>query len=431
MSELKDELDTYLIKMIGDNNIGNIIFNSINSSITYNGVVFTESISYEQVLNLEGVDLDGYLVSASGEAFNFKQMYNSVLNKFDTSGVDVLKYFNTDASFGRFNFSLTNPPNVLYLELTGGFDIFRLNDLGEPKENKNVFSRIVLNRNNDISNLAVTPVTSMISDIFIKMCEKDISINNTSISELSFNSILNLAEERVINILGPDFSGVSSSFLNKDPYDEIEYAIEVSDNLRLKEAKELLNANMKIFTILNNICDDYDSSINGYNKEKNKKYRRKCMKKFFEKRNKHYEEDNNKHFDESLATDDDVRSIEREAASEIDGIEYTEISGNRKTNDEFIKKMARKFEEEKEKLENENVDSQTYIEKLNDMDKIFEEFKSENDANGRKKSKPRKSDDIPQGEPDDYDKSITDKKDDFKNNPKPKPTQGYKPSRKW
>ena len=248
--------------------------------------------------------------------------------------------FTTDSSFGRFNFTLENSPEVLLLQLTDGYDIFR-----NFKENKNTFLRILLNSDSDISNIAVTPITTMISEIFIKLCEKDLSNIDISINYLSFSNLLLRAEEKVLRILGPDFSGTNINFLNKDPYEEIQFAIESSNNLLLTTGKYLLNANMKIYSIINNICNDYDPSLNTYDRVKDRKYRRKCMRKFFRRRLNDLD-NNDKDLDTSLETDNDIRKIEREAAEET-GIIYEDISNNRKTNEEFIKKMGRKFNRER------------------------------------------------------------------------------------
>ena len=87
------------IQISGNTNKTYLILNSPYSSIK------TDNSSNN--LNIQGVDLDGYLISASGEAFNFKQLYNQVNNTFDTSGVLPLTIFNTDLSFGRFNIIIT------------------------------------------------------------------------------------------------------------------------------------------------------------------------------------------------------------------------------------------------------------------------------------------------------------------------------------
>ena len=85
-------------------------------------------------LNVTGVDIDGYIVNASGEALNFIDMYNNTINEFDTSGVTPLKTFETDSSYGTFNIIITSPPPVIYLQLTGCHDIFT------DKPNKNTFT---------------------------------------------------------------------------------------------------------------------------------------------------------------------------------------------------------------------------------------------------------------------------------------------------
>ena len=56
--------------------------------------IITNSLS-----TINGSDLDGYLISASGEAFNFKQLYNSLTNTFDTSGCFAIDHF-----YYRFKF---------------------------------------------------------------------------------------------------------------------------------------------------------------------------------------------------------------------------------------------------------------------------------------------------------------------------------------
>lgn len=429
----------------GDNNNSDVIINSLDAEIFDDNTTYTTNIIVESneqllitnnenqdididiitnsLLTIDGYDLDGYLTSASGEAFNFKQLYNEVTNSFDTSGASPLAMFNTDASYGRFNFSLQSVPEVLLLQLTDGYDIFRNN-----RENKNTFLRVLLNSESDISNIAVTPITTMIAEIFIKLCERDISNSDISVNDLSFSNLLIRAQQKVLRILGPDFSGTNISFLNKDPYDEIQIAIESSNNLLLRTAKYLLNANMKIYSIINNICNDYDPSLNGYDRLKDRKYRRKCMRNFFRRRLEDLD-NNNKDLDTSLETDDDIRKIEREAAEEV-GIIYEDISNNRKTNEEFIKRMARKFNEERERLDASGVDSETFIERLNDMEDIFETMKREF-INGIPKSQPRPKEIIPETEENDYDKFLEEEREKIDEERsignKPRPPGGFRP----
>ena len=116
----------------GDNNNSDVIINSLDAEIFDDNTTYTTNIIVESneqllitnnenqdididiitnsLLTIDGYDLDGYLTSASGEAFNFKQLYNEVTNSFDTSGASPLAMFNTDASYGRFNFSLQSVP---------------------------------------------------------------------------------------------------------------------------------------------------------------------------------------------------------------------------------------------------------------------------------------------------------------------------------
>ena len=436
-------MSAILINIDGSNNKTNLLVGSKNSKImnslentiinntdnTDNSDNTLNTDNSDNTLNIEGYDLDGYLINASGEVYNFKNMYDLNSNEFETSNTNTIYSFNTDPSYGRFEINLPlNIPSVLFFELTGGFDIFRLDENGNPKENKNTFSRVLINSNDntDTSNVTVSPVTTMISEIFINLCLKDLS-NNILLNDLSFTHNLNRASNKVLKILGPDFSGANINLLNKDPYDEIEYAIDTSDNDRLEKSKKLLKANMKIFSILNNICDDFDASVNSFDKNKEKKYRRKCFRKFARRREKDFNE-NNKDLDKSLEEDNDIRKIEREAAEEL-GIDYSDISNNRKTNDKFIKEMPRKFNEEKNKLDLSGVDHEKYIESFNDMDEIFEEMKKE-EKNGRKKSKPRESEQ-------DFDIDFEDKKREYSdgrnNNPsgfKPLPPSRFKPRRK-
>ena len=240
---------------------------------------------------------------------------------------------------------------------------------------------------------------------------------------------LNKAEERTLKILNIDFSGNTNSFVNRDPYDEIEKAVELSNNILLHDAKKLLFINMKLYSIIDNLCDNYDISVNGFSKEKQKRYRKKCTKYFYEKRFRDYEISGNNKFDKSLEDDIDQRKIERRAAEEI-GISYEDISFNRKYNDKFIKEMGRRFNEEKERLDNSGVDHTQFIEKMNDMNDIFDEFKKE-DKNGRKKSKPRDNSN-------DYNEDFEEKKNNYDdrrkndNNFKPRaPRRNYKPPRRW
>tara|TARA_B100001093_G_scaffold517959_1_gene601155 strand:+ start:613 stop:1869 length:1257 start_codon:yes stop_codon:yes gene_type:complete len=410
------------IQISGNNNKTYLILNSPYSSIK------TDNSSNN--LNIQGVDLDGYLISASGEAFNFKQLYNQVNNTFDTSGVLPLTIFNTDLSFGRFNISINNPPEVLLLQLTGGFDIFRKDKDGNNKENKNTFLRILLNAGNDVSNIAVTPITTLISETFIELSEKDLS-NGIAINDLSFEYLLNKSEDKVLKLLGPDFSGVNQSFLNKDPYDELQKAEDSSDNELLKKGKNLLNANFKIFSLINTLCDGYDGSLNDYSKEKDKKYRRKCMRKFLRRRRKHYDL-SGVDMDESIEKDNDIRKIEREAAEEL-GIDYNDISNNKKTNEEFLRRMPKKYNEEKRLMDASGVDKEEFIDRLNDIDDILDDMKKDKKDDGKPKSKPKPEEETVEGEEHEYDKFYREEKDKRKsdrqngNRPSGKPNGGFRP----
>ena len=409
------------IQINGDNNKTYLILNSANSSIM--------SDNSSNYLNIQGVDLDGYLISASGEAFNFKSLFDNN-NTFDTSGVNSLLSFITDNSNGRFNISINNPPEVLLLQLTGGFDIFRKDRDGNNKENKNTFLRVVLNSETDLSNIVVTPITTMISETFIELSEKDLS-NGIAINDLSFEYLLNKSEDKVLKLLGPDFSGVNQSFLNKDPYDELEKAIDSSDNELLKKGKNLLNANFKIFSLINTICDGYDISVNNYSKEKDKKYRRKCMRKFLRRRLKDYDS-SGVDMDESIEKDNDIRKIEREAAEEL-GLDYNDISNNKKTNEEFLRRMPKKYNEEKRLMDASGVDKEEFIDRLNDIDDIFDDMKKDKKDDGKPKSKPKPEDETLQGEEHEFDKYLREEKERRKidrqdgNRPPIRPPGGYKP----
>ena len=409
------------IQINGDNNKTNLILNSANTSI--------KSDNSSNYLNIQGVDLDGYLISASGEAFNFKSLFDNN-NTFDTSGVNSLLSFITDNSNGRFNISINNPPEVLLLQLTGGFDIFRKDRDGNNKENKNTFLRVVLNSETDLSNIVVTPITTMISETFIELSEKDLS-NGIAINDLSFEYLLNKSEDKVLKLLGPDFSGVNQSFLNKDPYDELEKAIDSSDNELLKKGKNLLNANFKIFSYINTICDGYDASLNNYSKEKDKKYRRKCTRKFFRRRSKDFDS-NGDYMDESLEKDNDIRKIEKEAAEEL-GLDYNDISNNKKTNEEFLRRMPKKYNEEKRLMDASGVDKEEFIDRLNDIDDILDHMKKDKKDDGKPKSKPKPEDETEEGEEHEYDKYFREEKDKRKsdrnngNRPSGRPNHGFKP----
>jgi len=409
------------IQITGNYNNTYLILNSPYSSIKID--------NSSNNLNIQGVDLDGYLISASGEAYNFKSLFENN-NTFDTSGVNSLESFVTDNSNGRFNIFVNNSPKVLLLELTGGFDIFRKDRDGNNKENKNTFLRIVINSGSDISNIAVTPITTMISESFIQYTERDLS-NGIAINDLSFGDLLLNAENKVLKLLGPDFSGVNQSFLNKDPYDELEKAVDSSDNELLKKGKNLLNANFKIFSLINTFCDGYDSSLNFYSKEKDKKYRRKIMRKFLRRRTKHYDL-SGMDIDESLEKDKDIRKIEREAAEEL-GIDYNDISNNKKTNEEFIRKMPKKYNEEKKIMDASGVDKEEFIDRLNDIDDIFDDMKKDKKDDGNPKSKPKKEEETVEGEENEYDKFFREEKDKRKNErqngnrPSGKPNNGFKP----
>merc|ERR1711998_199974 len=226
-------------------------------------------------LIISGYDLDGYLVSASGELFNLKDIYDSSTNTFKALNEKILTTFETDSSYGRFDISFSPIPEITYLEIHGGYDIFRLDNSGNPKENKNTFTRVLIGLDNDVSNIAVTPLTTMVTHNFLKFIEEDISKNDLLINDVSFMYFLNKAEERTLKILNIDFSGNSNSFVNRDPYDEIEKAVELSNNILLNDAKKLLFINMKLYSIIDNLCDNYDINVNGYTKEKRKRYRKK------------------------------------------------------------------------------------------------------------------------------------------------------------
>ena len=415
----------------GNNNKSNIILHSSHSSISNlesNDISDSESELSNSLL-ISGYDLDGYLVSASGELFNLKEIYDSSKNTFEALNDKILTTFDTDPSYGRFDISFSPIPEITYLEIHGGYDIFRLDNSGNPKENKNTFTRVLVGLNNDVSNIAVTPLTTMVTHNFLKFIEEDISKNGSLINDISFMYFLNKAEERTLKILNIDFSGNSNSFVNRDPYDEIEKAVELSNNILLQDAKKLLFINMKLYSVIDNLCDNYDINVNGYTKEKRKRYRKKCTKYFYDKRFRDYEISGNNNFDKSLEQDNDQRKIERKTAEEM-GISYQDISSNRKYNDKFIKEMGRRFNEEKERLDNTGVDHINFIEKMNDMNDIFDEFKKE-EKNGRKMSKPREN-------YNDYNEDFNEKKNEYDdrrkndNNFKPRdPRRNFKPPRRW
>ena len=60
---------------------------------------------------------------------------------------------------------------------------------------------------------------------------------------------------------------------------------------------------MKLYSIIDNLSDNYDISVNGYTKEKRKRYRKKCTKYFYEKRFRDYDISSNNKFDKSLKID--------------------------------------------------------------------------------------------------------------------------------
>ena len=96
----------------------------------------------------------------------------------------------------------------------------------------------------------------------------------------------------------------------------------------------------------------------------------------------------------------------------------------------LLKKWVEDLMREKERLDNSGVDHTQFIEKMNDMNDIFDEFKKE-DKNGRKKSKPRDNSN-------DYNEDFEEKKNNYDdrrkndNNFKPRaPRRNYKPPRRW
>lgn len=80
-----------------------------------------------------GSNINGYFVDFSGEVFNFLVMYHFGPKVFDTSGVQSIKTFVTDSSYGNFDVSINNLPPVTFLQLTDGHDIFT------NRPNKNTF----------------------------------------------------------------------------------------------------------------------------------------------------------------------------------------------------------------------------------------------------------------------------------------------------
>merc|ERR1711998_102635 len=65
-------------------------------------------------LIISGYDLDGYLVSASGELFNLKDIYDSSTNTFKALNEKILTTFETDSSYGRFDISFSPIPNNIF-----------------------------------------------------------------------------------------------------------------------------------------------------------------------------------------------------------------------------------------------------------------------------------------------------------------------------
>ena len=98
---------SFTFNVNGDNNNSDVIINSLNAEIFDDNTSYTTNIIVESneqllitnnenqnidididiitnnLLTIDGYDLDGYLTSASGEAFNFKQLYNQEINTFD------------------------------------------------------------------------------------------------------------------------------------------------------------------------------------------------------------------------------------------------------------------------------------------------------------------------------------------------------------
>ena len=299
-------------------------------------------------LNLIGSDIDGYLVSASGEVFNFLAMYHQAKNEFDVSGVTPLKLFTTDLSYGRFDVSINNPPPVTFLQLTGGHDIFT------NRQNKNTFNRIILTTEaQGLNYIPITPITTVVAEIFTKLCEKDISNNGTAPQDLSFNLFLNMARTHVKHMMGPDFSGVNTAYIEKDPYDEIYKAVDTSNIVAFHLAVQLAIENMKINLCINGFADNHDP--NNHDPNKDKKYRRKLFRHFCRRMHKKWEE-HGKNIEDSLNdVENDNEEIEDGAANDTGTHKRPPPGGGggngRRTNKRFYRRLHHHFKIKKQQLE--------------------------------------------------------------------------------
>lgn len=358
------------ISIIGNENVTYYIEDSSNAKITINDLV-----NYEYTMNLEGADIDGYLTDASGEAFNFESMYNSVIDEFDVSGVATLATFVTDSSFGRFNVSLTSPPVVTYLQLTGGLDIFT------DKLNKNTFKRVVLDtEGQDLSYVPVTPITTLVTEVFTKLCEEDIS-NGTAVQDLSFAEILVTARTHVKKMLGPDFSGVSINDIELDPYDEIYKADAENNQVKLKFAKHLALQNMKINMYINSCADNHDP--NNFDENKDKHFRRKLFKHFGKRMHDKFKADNTKTLDNSMEdNDDDSEYIEDRAAADSGAKRRgpNNDGTGKRTNPRYFKKLPHHFRKRKDDLDTANSSPDDFIKGMVDLFVSFDEIVQENNA---------------------------------------------------
>ena len=387
------------------------------------GYTLTEQIPVSE-LNLSGVDVDGYLVGASGEAFNFITMYNSTLNEFDITGITPLKTFATDMSFGRFNVAITSPPPVTYLQLTGGHDIFT------DRINKNTFKRVVLlSEGSDLSYVPVTPITTLVTEIFTKLCEEDISTNGTTVENLSFTTFLTEARTHVKKMLGPDFSGVNIADIEKDPYDELYKAKDANDPAALKFAKQLIIENMKLNIYINSCADNQDP--NTFDEHKDNKYRRKIFKEFGRRMHRKWKENNTKDLDHSIEDlENDHEHIEAEAATEsgtkrrgkkLDGTNANDGT-DRRTNERFFRKMPEQVRRRKQELDtnNPNITNEDYIKEMIKVYKSFDEL-IEDDQVGIQNPKPK-------GKPDTDGEYNTDFDGKRNNQPTPTtPSGGWRP----
>ena len=334
-----------------------------------------------------GIVSDGYITNANGYEYDFKKAFRSKL--FDVSNIDLIKTINTDVSFG--NFELINESKdkdkISYIEFEDGYDIFRDNSM-----NKNVFKKIILHNNKLYNNSkyinGVTPLTTLLAETFINLCEVEMSNSSDikDVNDLCLNSLFEDAKLKVKDMFEENNEEIDIELIDKDPYSTI-YDLSGSDDLtsqekeqKIRKCRKLLDINM----VINNVLNDavvYDQSGNdNYDIIKDKKYRKEYSKRLMRKVAQDHMRYNGRKFSESINqnaenTNTPILIEIQKQASQVAEIDYErDISGHRKFGNEYFKGLAEMHKDFVNDLSNDNID--TYIEKQNNLEKIKKKLES-------------------------------------------------------